>query len=225
MFFWDVTVICAAVQVHVWACYPHTCSRHALCSQELSGPTGTAGRKSVLDTPWAVMNAQLSTTPQKQKHLRRPSFKTRGISSCAMKPTLGGNQPTVYAQRWPTLVTSQETSIKGLKKSLLISWAAISTRCLDTGCYCYPDLSQPARRGTHTVCVHGISQTNTCHCPWKTKQDSDQRFLPQSSYLPDARESLYNIPENTAGCKLVLNKCNEKKECWFPNACFWRMLH
>lgn len=69
----------------------HTCSKHALCSQELSGPTGIAGRKVSKSLTHRGQWWTPSWAPhlKKQKHLRRTSFKTKGISSCAMKPALG----------------------------------------------------------------------------------------------------------------------------------------
>lgn len=148
----------------------HTCSRHTLCSEELSGPTGVAGRKSVRDTPWAVMNAQLSTTPKTQEHLRRTSLKTKGISSCATKPALG----------WQPTHNLLPEVTHACHKSGSFHQGARGATLHKLGCYQYQGVWIQAAPFTqiyhsqqeegHTQSVsHGVPQANTCHCPYKDK--------------------------------------------------------
>lgn len=162
---------------------------------------------------------------KKQKHLRRTSFETKVIFSCAMKPALG-RQPNHSLLPEVTHTCHKSESFHQGAQGVTAHRLGCC-QCQGQGVWMQAvPLTQiyHSQQEGHTQSVSMAYHKQTpATVPTKTKQDWDQRFLPQSSYLPHARESLYNIPENTAGCKLVLNKCDETKECW--SLSFWGMLY
>lgn len=152
---------------------PHTQAASTLCA-----PRNCLGQLAPLGESLSGTHRGQRWTPswaphlKKQKCLRRTSFKTKCISSCAMKPALGW-QPThsllpevTHAchksgsfHQGAQGVTSHRLGCRQCQGQGLWMQAAPLTQI------CH---SQQEEGQTQSV-SHGISQANTCHCPYKDK--------------------------------------------------------
>lgn len=141
---------------------PHTHAANTFCV-----PRNCLGQLALLGESLSLTQRGQWWTPHLKKHLRRISFKTKVFSSSAMKPALGWHPTHSLLAEVTHACHKSESFHQGAQGVTSHRLGCCQRQGVWTQAAPLTQIYH-SQQGGHTQSVsHGISQANTCLCPYK----------------------------------------------------------